>query len=584
MNKRRVGICLASIGLTVVAACGCGGKQEKPVSESVTPTRAATARASRVILEIDQMEGTPAVPESAPGGPAEASLKKIYHDAGIDVDVRVDQTNLPRAEKVRLADLHNLMTSFDTIQPPPGVGKVHALVVTAEDEEPTTLGIMFDFDSQDVNSTPREGFAVFATAHQALNNVPAELLLTTAHEMAHCFNLHHADWEGTGFQDHSTIEGYSMTDTVRWALSDRSADHIRHHVINEVWPGKGGLPFGSIAKMHLDHHETDPAESYSVFDTAPAARGVAGGRAPLKALARERVALREMESDPVRLVLEAPKPSYIVGEPVVLTVGIHNTGSSGRYVLPLLDPRYQFLNVEYRKKDGGEFQAFRSAVLADARGVTAARLQPGESRHEEIKVFFGAKGWTFKDPGTYEVRADFPADAATPDVLRRAEGRIQSPVIELQIQAPATEPDRRASRKLLGYKEGLFLFLDGASHLKGAKETLQSVVQEDRNSVVAPAARLALAQAALHPAPEPGSRVVPGADVAKAKEYLEGLPTATLPTEAVVRATRELSVEVQKRGDTQEAQRLRTNARRIEQQEVVRDKERIRRVITRVGP
>ncbi len=577
MNTKPFRVCVALL-VAALALASAGCDKTEPPKPDVTPAPTAPPRASRVILEIDQMEGTPPVPESAPGGPAEASLKKIYHDAGIEVEVRVDQTNLPRAEKVRLADLHNLMTSFDTIQPPPGVGKVHALVVTAEDEDPTTLGIMFDFDSEDVNSTPREGFAVFATAHQALNNVPAELLLTTAHEMAHCFNLHHADWEGGSFQDHSTVEGYSMADTVRWALSDRSGDHLRHHQIKEVWPGTGGFPFGSIARIHLDHHETDPAESYSVVDAQ--ARGVAGAA---KALARQRVQLRDV-NDPLGLVLEAPKTKYILGEPIVLTVGLYNAGSQDRYVLPLLDPRYQFLNVEYRKKDGGEFQAFRSAVLADARGVAAARLQPGESRHEEIKVFFGAKGWTFKDPGTYEVRADFPAGAATPDVFRRAEGRIQSPVIELQIQAPATETDRRASRKVLGYKEGLFLFLDGASHLRGAKETLQSVVQEERGSIVAPAARLALAQAALHPAPEPGSRVVPGPDVARAKEYLEGLPTATLPAASVLRTTKELSVEMQKRGDTQDAQRLRTNARRIEDQEVVRDRTRMRRVITRVEP
>ncbi|HSB36431.1 MAG TPA: hypothetical protein VLH41_06105, partial [Thermoanaerobaculia bacterium] len=161
MNTKPFRVCAALLGAALaLASAGCK-PSEKPKPD-VTPAPTAPPRASRVILEIDQMEGTPPVPESAPGGPAEASLKKIYHDAGIEVEVRVDQTNLPRAEKVRLADLHNLMTSFDTVQPPPGVGKVHALVVTAEDEDPTTLGIMFDFDSEDVNSTPREGFAVFA--------------------------------------------------------------------------------------------------------------------------------------------------------------------------------------------------------------------------------------------------------------------------------------------------------------------------------------------------------------------------------------------------------------------------------------
>jgi hypothetical protein len=522
------------------------------------------------------MQGTPALQDTLAGGPADASLKKIYADAGIELDIRHDQTDLPRVDRVRLADLHNLMTSFETVPAPAGFGKVHALVVTEDEEDPRTLGIMFDFNDNDLNSLPREGFAVFASAHRDLANSAAELLLTTAHEMAHCFNLHHADWDGQSFHDHATVESYSMADTVKWALSSASARHLKMHPINEVWPGQGGLPFGTLRTGHLDSHRSDPAESFSVL-ADPTARGVAGP--PQKALARERGAtLRGVEADDLRLVLEAPKSSYLVGEPVVLTVGLHNTGSQDRYVLPLLDPRFQFLNVEFRKKNDPSFRAFRSAVLAEARGVDPARLKTGDTLHEEIKVFFGADGWTFKEPGTYEVRADFPAGASSREALSNQKERVQSPVLELVVQDATTSTDRRATRRILGYEEGLFIYLDGASHLRRAKASLEKVVQEERGSAVAAAARLALAQSELHPVPEPGSRVVPGPNVEKAQEYLRELPTATLPTESVVRTYQKLSVEVQKRGDTGEARVLRENARRIESEEATRDRLRARRL------
>jgi len=572
-----VSIPLGALALLLLGALGCPTKEKVASGPEPTPPP-EPPRTTRVLLEVDRMEGTPPLQESLPGQ-AEVSLKKIYADAGIDLDIQQDQTNLPRIEQVRLADLHNLMTSFSSVAPPAGVGKIHALVVTLDAERADTLGIMFDFDQADLNLLPREGFAVFASAHQSLNNPAAEMLLTTAHEMAHCFNLHHPDWEGSGFGSGSTIESYSLTDTVRWALSPHSKKHVREDQANEVWPGQGGLPFGSVGQGHLDRHKSDPAESFSVVDSARAARAPGAGGARRTGLARDTARVHPVDGHSLRLHLEAPKTSFIVGEPVVLTVGLHNGGSSDRYVLPLIDPRYQFLNVEMRKKGTEQFEPFRSAVLADARGVAATRLKPGDSIHEEIKVFFGADGWTFKEPGTFEVRADYPAGGSEPTVLDEREGRVQSALLELEIKAPTTSTDRRATNLMLGYEQGLFIFLEGADHLSRAKAKLRSVVEEAPGSATAPAARLALAQAVLNPAPSPGSRVATQIDVEKAQEYLRGLPSADLPPLSVVRAVDDLAKELEKRGETPKAQVIRRESLRgLEREEAVRDKTRRWRV------
>lgn len=572
MKTRIPAATAVSIGSLLVLAlggAGCGKSPEKPGSAAVEATPPASpARPARVVLEVDRMEGTPRIETTMTVGGTAVSLKQIYKNAGIDLDVILDQENLPRVGQLRLADLHNLMTSFDTLPLVAGVGKIHALVVTADAEDPDTLGIMFDFDSADLNLMPREGFAVFAKPHETLANPAAELLLTTAHEMAHCFNLHHPDWEGTGFKTGSTVEGYSMSNTVKWALSERSKRHIREHQLTEVWPGRGGLPFGSVAARHLGDHESAPAESFSVVDAGSSARGITrSGDARRSGLGRDAARMLSVEADPLKLRLEAPKTSFVIGEPVTLTVGLHNEGSADRYVLPLLDPRYQFLNVEIRKKGTEEFVPFRSAVLADARGVPAARLKPGDSLHDEIKIFFGAKGWTFKEPGTFEIRADYPVAGLEPGAAGEREGHIQSGVLELEIiQAPTASTSRRATDLILGdgrYEQGLFLFLDGADHLKGAKARLQGLLEAAPNSVQAPAVRLALAQAVLNPSPRPGSRVAAEVDVAQAQEYLRELPTEGLPPLSVARAAKQL----EKRGETTGARVL---ERRLERSEGVR--------------
>jgi hypothetical protein len=582
----RIGVALlpAVVALSLLMSVGCKKKQEEVATTTVTPP--APVRPSKVFLEIDRMLGTPEVPLSVTLGGNEVSLKKIYADAGIDLVVQQDQIDLPRLDKIRLAELHGLMSSANSLMTPPGFTKVHMLVVPEEVERPD-LGVMFDFADRDANSLPREGFAVFTTLHERMDNAPAELLLTTAHELAHCFNLHHSDWEGTSYTRDATIESYSLAGTVRWKLSPNSIEHIKTHLITEVWPGQGGLPFGSVARSHLSHHQSDPPESYSVIDAdSPAARGLTGPAASRKGLAREIARLREVQADPVRLSLEANQASYVVSDPVVLGVGIHNTGSEDRYVLPLLDPRYQFLNVEIRKPGDTEFRAFRSPVLGDARGVKAVRLKPGDVLHEDIKIFFGTDGWTFKEPGTYEVRADYPAGGSPTEAFDQRE-RVQSPVMTLQIKSATTSTDSRTVPQVLNYTRGLYLYLEGASHLKGAHATYEKIVREEPNSTVAPAARLALAQAELNPALEPGSRVAPApdaADVEKARVYLQGLPTETLPARSVVRATEQLSVEMQKRGDAPEAARLRATARQIERQETVKDRQRMRRITTGVQP
>ena len=521
-KRPRSSLFTALTALVTAAGAGCSSSPgPKP-----TPAPPGGGRLP-VLVEVDQMQGTPPLQDTQTLGGAQVSLAGIYAPGGLDLEVRHDQNDLPTAPSVRLADLHALLTAFRSLPAPPDGRHVHVLVVTAEAERPDTLGIMFDFGDSNPNDIPREGCAIFASAHEDLPGGGApELLLTTAHEVAHVFNLHHTDWEGDSFRNDSTIEGYSMADTVRWALSTQSKAHLRGHPERLVHPGAGSLPFASITPEHAAGHQLIPGESYVVVD--PSALGTAR-RAPggvremaVRSAREHRVVARD--AHPLRLTLEAPKTDYIVGEPVTLTVGIHNTGPDAREVLELLDPSFGFLNIEIRRPGSRVFEPFRPAVRAYGRGGAPLSLASDDTVHGEVKLFFGAEGWTFEKPGTYVVRADYPADALI------SEKRLQSEEVTLQVVEPSSDTARRASHLMLGTEQGLFLLFNGGDHLVKGRESLEKVSEEAGATPFAPAARLALGRSALEPTV--GAQGVTSRQPARldeAQRYLEKTLDTDLP-------------------------------------------------------
>jgi len=511
------------------------------------------------------MAGTPPLQLERVIGGQHVSLKDIYAEAGVELDIHPDQMDLPRKDAVALADLHAMMLAFRSLPAPADAMRVHLLVVSKDQDDPDTLGIMFDFGEEDSDGLPREGFAVFADSHQDLGTDPAdEMLLTTAHELAHCFNLHHPDWEGQGFRAGSTIEGYSLADTVLWHLSQSSRKHLGGDPGQEVWPGIGSLAFGLVTSTHEGRHQTSPLESFDVVDPGDVASLRRGPHAHKASAARERRSLRAFSAPggrPLELHFESPKRSFLVGEPVVLTVGLHNNGTQPAKVVPLLAPEYRFLTVEVKAPGGDRFEPFETGVLADGRGARARELAPGEALHEEVKLFFGADGWTFREPGTWAVRADFPAGGASAG-FDEENGRIQSEPFEIQIVAPVTASEKRAKELIWGHQQGIYLVLGGGDHLKKASERLNALARETPDVAQAAAVRLALGKAALHPTVDPTTKVQSPPRLEEAKRWLQSTLEAPLPALSVAQAQASLVKELEKAGQTQDARQVRRDARR----------------------
>jgi hypothetical protein len=513
------------------------------------------------------MVGTPPLEvERDVGGGRRVSLEAIYADGGLDLEIQRDQMNLPRKDVVSLADLSAMMVAFRSRPTTVGAMRTHLLVVTKEQDDPDTLGIMFDFGEDDADGLPREGFAVFADAHQGLGtDATTEMLLTTAHEMAHCFNLHHADWEGRSFRSGSTVEGYSLANTVLWRLSQASKSHLAGDPGPEVWPGIGSLAFGLITSSHKNRHQTTPLDAFDVIepgDIPGARRGTHVHVGAASRDARDRSRFHDAAIQPLKLHLETEKRSYLVGEPVVLTVGLHNEGAQPIRVVPLLGPEYRFLAIEVRGPGADRFEVFHPGVLADGRGAKARVLAPGEALHEEAKVFFGAEGWTFGEPGTWVLRADFPAGGPDDAGFDEGNGRIQSPPLEIEIVAARNATERRAKELIWGNQQGAYLLLGGGDHLKKARAQLTLLANETPTAAQAPAVKLALGTAALNPTVDPVTKVESPPRLDEAKRLLQSTLDASLPPLSVARAQTALVQKLEKAGRTQDANQVRRDATR----------------------
>lgn len=459
----------------------------------------------------------------------EVSLAKIYSAADVDVRIVKNPPSIPRQDTIRLADLHGMMASTTPVQAEQGELTVHMLVVTKDVDEPETLGVMFDFGTGDPGDMPREGFAVFENAHDGLSTVRGnspqalarEVLLTTAHELSHVFNLHHADWSGTSFDSGSTIEGYSYTDTVKWSLSPASLAHFKGSCPQAlVLPGAGGWPFGMVTAAHAGQHQAFPMDQYNVVPDSMSA--AARSSTPVALSMATRSSARDVTAaSPLQLEIASAKTNYVVGEAIALTVALVNAGDSATEVVPLLNPEYRFLTIAVRGPDQQQFRTYLPPVLRDARGSASRSLAAKDKVVEEAKVFFGSDGWTFEKPGDYFIEATFPAGPKSPDQY------IKSKQLKLTVEESRTLAASRAQRILtsqarLGRSQGLYLYMGGGSHLQDAQNSLREVVRVAPESEQAVAARDALTREALGTLQEQGDKV----ERLKETERLLGTPAA----------------------------------------------------------
>jgi hypothetical protein len=232
-------------------------------------------------------------------------------------------------------------------------------------------------------------------------------------------------------------------------------------------------------------------------------------------------------------------------------VELLNEGTVSQEIIPLLEPEYGFLGLHVRAPQATDFRPYHPPVLKEGRGKSRRALPSAEALYAEARIFFGADGWTFDQPGEYVILADFPSTESP------GSPRVASDSLRIQIREPTTPASRRALELLrtpdqtrLGAQQGLFLYLEGGDHLTLGKERLEQIVIETPAAPQTSAARLALGHAALRPTIDGQRSVVPEPRLEEARGYLAGVENQALSPLAVMRVQGELArqLEIQGRG------------------------------------
>lgn len=245
----------------------------KPLIITASGGPVVIGQGQTVFLEIDKMQGTEFPPKivTATSTGCSVSHFELFDDGGLALDVIQDNSSISPENEVTRQRLHQLMTANrnPAYEETSKKWSTYIIVVKKYQPDPDVLGVMFDYGADDLNNLPREGCAVFYDAHSdgwSGQRLKDELFLTSAHELGHCFNLHHTDWEGTSFEEGSTIMSYSLTPDVLWKISDRSFKHFtlsNDHPIEYVKPGDGAKDFGTITVHHCNNHQSTPFETYT---------------------------------------------------------------------------------------------------------------------------------------------------------------------------------------------------------------------------------------------------------------------------------------------------------------------------------
>lgn len=235
---------------------------------------------------------------------------------------------------------------------------------------------------------------------------------------------------------------------------------------------------------------------------------------PASALAQQ-----EQRSELV-LTLDTHKSSYVLGEPVYVTVHLKNESAKSAQVRTSLRPSAGFLTVQVRAAEERAAREFIPLAIGDFE-LPVTTLGPGQSMNDTFPIFFGGYGWTFPDTGSYEISARH----AAPGMARQL-----SPPVTITVTRGRGAGTYLFSRpKEDQIETGKFLIWQQGDHLRRAQATLDEIVTQYPDSPVSDYARLATGISLSRPFHDYSIGRVRPAQPDLALELLNAVPDKTLP-------------------------------------------------------
>lgn len=407
-------------------------------------------------VEVDVMTNRSWIASAATaGGPV--TFTGVYRSHGLDFTAVVNDTNVPADANLTVAELHALLAAHRT--PPSGTSWRLWLFVGSRLGTGGTLGLMFD-----QIAPHREGAVGFAdpmlssspiidpsAQNQPLGNVPAAFLRTLIHEAGHAYNLFHPKHDvhpvptGTTIMNQTgDVMGFASTTNTfpgnaTFAFHDHSATSLVHSPDPQVAPGWKEFEWGHGS---LSSGVPEPAD----------VAGLVGG------------------ADTDGLSLDLTVPELIIrGEVVIADVTVTNTGEMPRRVTSRLNLAEDDLYIHVDCPNGA-YARLRDVVLACSE-PRLVELAPGESISASFQLFFTNEGFTFDQPGMYELTAELDVGDGSQQVLR-------SQPVRLEVQLPIEGDQRRLAALTLDETVGRSVALGDYGVDEDVADTLESVVDD----------------------------------------------------------------------------------------------------------
>lgn len=433
------------------------------IIEMTAEWRSSSLRVLSVELE---REDQVALPPTYVQDSKTVDIDAVMRDAGIELNRIGAQSVIPKLPDGYgwgIEQLHGLMMSLTQNQLEKPDWR-QQLLWLGTPSRASLLGVMFDNRGE----LQRQGTAVFRNEIERYfpHNTDRKIIQTTAHEIGHALNLAHRFEREVGRADSTSIMNYDW----RYRGGNRR---------DEYWK-KFDFTFDSDERAFLGHGARGQiVPGGAPFHSATYWSNGNGGYSPY---------YPEVESDAFSLQLDPPPGKhgavFEFGQPVLLKVSItNNTPHPLRLNKTLLDPKSGFLQVLIKRVDAS------TSSMADARQFVPlyercmdvdedehiVTLAPGQSFADNLNITFGASGFSFAEPGLYDIQvvSAVPMGFVDGDADNDYELILTSNTLRLYVSSPKSLPDEIDLANVLFRDDvGTFFVLGGSKHLLAAQSDL----------------------------------------------------------------------------------------------------------------
>lgn len=222
-----------------------------------------------------------------------------------------------------------------------------------------------------------------------------------------------------------------------------------------------------------------------------------------------------VQSSELALSIESYNERYLIGEPVFITVLLENKSAEPQQVFGELRPSDGAMHILVVGPDGRQ-STFLPLAIADYDSSVLIKLNSGEVIGSVFEVFFGARGWTFTEPGEYRLKAVYETPSSDGKLLQ-----VESKSLAIFIERTSDGSgeflikDGKAS-----YEAGKFLAWQAGDHLILGQDKLTALLKRWPESRLANYANFALGKSLSEPFMDYRKNAVRPANCERAMKHL----------------------------------------------------------------